>query len=445
MLDDDPFATGEQQQLEELSEAVLDEEIERTRPTLPILSDIIDDVAEQVAAHECVGLILVDTANLESWERRHGAESFTAMMGKLCDAAGQARGDVIRNDDSLCLDMPGGDTLLLFLSSPRGGGDGEFSPAVAVEDVMSRFERQLFEPFSGSKLSFQEALDSISMGSALLLHNVSVDPRREIYRSIRRARADAKVNFREMQRRRHRVVGHMIAHRKIETKYQPIVALAPRQIVGYEALSRADSSDADELGVHLFVAASRAELDGELDQACRTLSIDRRPEIANKKRLFVNCLPPTFYEPNRELERLVEQWLDDGHDPSQLVFEITEQITRDQAMRIMPTVEKLRDRGFHFALDDVGTGAANLELIADLAPEFIKMDISLTQGIDQSRRKRDLAQYLLDLASKCDARLIAEGIEEEEELETLVELGVELGQGYLLGRPQPADKWLTAQ
>lgn len=444
MLDEDPFATAQQRELEELSEAVLDEEAQRSQSALPILHDIVDELYEKVAAREYVGLILVDTSNLEAWERRHGAKLFTALMGRLAEAAKAARGEAIRNDDDVCLDMPGGDTVLLFLSQPRSDGM-QASPSVDMDDVMARFKRQLFEPFSAAKMSFHEALDSISMGCALLLHNSSVDPRREIYRAIRRARADAEVNFHEMQRRRHRVVGHMIAHQKIRTMYQPIVGLPDRRILGYEALSRAESTDASELGVHLFVAASRAELDGELDQACRTLSVDRRPEMDRQTKLFVNCLPPTFFEPNRELNELVQRWLADGLDPSQLVFEITEQITYEQAIRIMPTVQNLRDRGFLFALDDVGTGAANLRLLADLDPEFIKMDLTLTQGIHQSRRKRDLAQYLLDLADKTGAQLIAEGIEEKAELETIIDLGIELGQGYFLGRPKPAEKWLAGQ
>ncbi len=442
MLDEDPFATAEQQQLDELSEAVLDEEVQRTRSDLPVLHEIIDELSEEVAQRSCVGLIVVDTVNLEGWERRHGATSFATLMARLAEAAREGRGDTIRSNDRLCLNMPGGDTLLLFLSQPRDHSENSVSPSLAVEDVMARFERQLFEPFSAAKLTFHEALDSVSMGSAHLLYNTSVDPRREIYRAIRRARADAAVNFEEMQRRRQRVVGHMIAHRKIETMYQPIVALPQRQIVGYEALSRADEADSDELGVHLFVAAARAELDGELDQACRTLSVDRRPTIDSEKQLFINCLPPTFFEPNRELNQLVDQWLADGHDPGQFVFEITEQISYEQALRIMPAVERLRDQGFLFALDDVGTGAANLRLLADLDPDYIKMDISLTQGIHESQRKQDLAQYLLDLANKSGARLIAEGIEKEEELDTIVELGIELGQGYLLGKPKPAEKWL---
>ncbi len=438
----DPFDTGKQRQLEELSEAVLDEEVKRARRKLPVLHEVIDGLAERVAQRRCVGLILVDSSNLEEWERLHGSKSFSALIGQLADAARNAGGDTIRDEDIVCLDRPHGDTVLLFLAEPEATGD-EAAPRVELEDVMARFKRQLFEPFTNAQISFHQALDSVSLGSALLLHNSSVDPCREIYRAIRRARADAEVKYHEMQRRRHRVIGHMIAQRKIRTMYQPIVQLPSRQVMGYEALSRAAQTDAEELGVHLFVAASRAELDGELDQTCRQLSVDRRPEMTEERRLFINCLPPAFFEPNRQLDDLVSRWLDDGLKPEQLVFEVTEKITHEQAVRIMPTVQRLRDRGFQFALDDVGTGAANLRLLADLDPTYIKMDITLTQEIHKSKRKRELAQYLLDLANKSGAALIAEGIESKAELQTVVDLGVQYGQGYHLGKPKPAKDWLA--
>ncbi len=442
MYDEDPFATEEQHQLEELSEAVLDEEAEKTFSKIPILHEVLDDLAAAVEERRCVGVIIVDNSRLAAWERRHGAAAFSAFMTRLSQAANNAHGVVIRDDDVLCLQHPKGDSLLLFLSQPRQAEAP--SPSIEVEDVMARFERHLLDPFNLSKIRFQQALDSISLGSALLLHNASVEPRREIYRAIRRARENADVQYHEMKRRRHRVVGHVIAHRNIKTQYQPIVRLPGRELLGFEALSRAGERDADRLGVHLFVAAARAELDGELDQACRTLSVIRRPEMTGSHRLFINCLPPTFFDPNPELERLVDQWVADGLQPEQFVFEVTEQITDSQARRIMPVINRLRQRGFQFALDDVGTGGANLKLLADLAPDFIKMDITLTQGIDQSERKRALAQYLLELANKSGAQLIAEGIETEGELQTLVDLGVHLGQGYLLGRPQSASQWASA-
>lgn len=414
MFDDDPFESVDQQELEELSEAVRDEEAEGLKaPQLPTLNSVIDALAQKVEDRALVGMVMFDASNLGAWERQHGASAFETVMGRLAHNVERMRGDSIRADDVVCLDAAGGEAVLVFLTRPREadwrGG------AVDFEDVFGQISRDVFEPSHDAQLVVHQAFEKIAAGSALIIRNSSVDPRREIYRSIRRARSDAQANYLEMQRKRHRVVGQMIAHRKIHTLYQPIVRIDTNEIMGFEALSRAAEADSEQLGVHLFVAAARADLEGELDQTCRALSVRRRPGLQATRKLFINCLPPTFYHPMEDLELLIDAWLDDGLSPEQLVFEITENITHDQAQRILPSVRRLRARGFKFALDDMGTGTTNLRLLTDLEPDYIKMDISLTRGISQSAQKQALAKYLLELGHRCDAELIAEGIETHED------------------------------
>lgn len=440
MFEHDPFENIDPKELEELSEAVREEDAaEVVVDGLSTLHEIIDEVAEQVTKRSIVGVVLFDASNLGAWERQHGASAFDTVIGRLAKAVIDLRGQSIRSEDQICIEWPRGDSLLVFLSKPRAD-DERGSASVDFEEIVERLERDVFDPSHDAQLWLHEAFEKVATGSALIIHNTSVEARREVYRAIRRARSDAQVNHLERQRKRHRVVGHMIAHRKINTLYQPIVNMGTREVVGYEALSRAENAEAERLGVHLFVAAAKAELDGELDQTCRSLSVTRRPGLEQKRMLFINSLPPTFYQPMDELELLLDSWIDDGLAPEQLVFEITENITHEQAQRIMPSIKRLRQRGFRFALDDVGTGTTNLRLIADLEPDFIKMDITLTRGIGSSQRKQALARYLVELGDKCDARLVAEGIETEDDHETLVELGFDLGQGFLLGRPESRDK-----
>lgn len=441
MNDFDAFDSGTQEELNELSEAVRDEDAEHGLVVLPPLHDHINEIARRVACRACVGVIVVDATNLGAWERQYGAALFMQLMSKLAQATERMKGSAIRTDDIVCIDASGGETILIFLGSPRAGDDG---PSIDFESIVARVKRQLFEPFQSIQLWYHTALEMVCTGSALLIRNDSVDPRREIYRAIRHARIDAQVGHREIQRQRHRVVGHMIAQRKIRTLYQPIVDLRSRETVGFEALSRAEQSDAEKLGVHLFVAAAKADLDGELDQTCRSLSMARRPGLSTSRRLFVNCLPSTFYEPMRDLELILAEWEADGLVPDQLVFEITENITHDQLRRILPSVRQLQARGFQFAIDDVGTGTSNLQLIADLEPQYIKMDITLTRGIALSARKQALATYLMELAAKCDAQVIAEGIESQPDCDTVLQLGIILGQGYLLGMPDLAANWPAA-
>ncbi len=437
MLEDDPFGP-EQDELDELSEAVRTEEQDRELADaegLSTLSDCIDTVASSVASRDCSAVVVLDGSNLGAWERKYGSGAFNALMARIGAAFEDLRGSAIRNEDVVCIDGRGGDSIIVFLGPPREQQNGLM---IDFDEIAVRLKSALLKPYEGFEIWYHEALDHIATGSALIIHNDSVDARREIYRAIRQARADSQTNLKEVQRRRHRVLGHMIAQRRIRTFFQPIVDLETNELFGWEALSRASGNDAERLGVHLFVAASRADLDGELDQTCRALSLHRRPGLTKDQCLFVNTLPNAFYGSMNELEGLLEQWLNDGLSPHQLVFEITESITHEQLRRILPSVEVLRDRGFRFAVDDVGTGQANLQLITDIEPQFLKMDISLTRGIAHSSRKQALADYLLELSGRFNAHLIAEGIEEEHDREALEDLGVRLGQGFLLGRPQEA-------
>ena len=433
--------TGEHEQLQELSELVRQEEERQqslaTRPILPALHEVLDDLVKHVERRECAAVFVFDASRLAAWERQYGSSAFDKIIRRLCQGVLETGKENFGPETLVCLDAPGGDSVLVFPIKAHRRGESTF---IDLEEQLHQMNRALLEEFASYQLWFHEAIEAIASGSSVILQNGPVDPRRTLYRAIRKAHQDARIAHGESQRRRNRIVGHVIAHQKLRTLFQPIVDLSSgdHTVFGYEALSRPLAREARKLGVHLFVAASRAELEGELDATCRALSVSRRPQLAVGEHLFVNCLPPTFYDEMGDLECLLEQWEGAGMRPEQLVFEVTESITRKQVSRIMRNVGKLRERGYRFALDDVGTGTSKLQLLAELEPHFIKMDMSLTIGIARSERKRKLASYLLELSRRCDASLIAEGIETREDLEILRDLGVDFGQGFLLGRPQDA-------
>lgn len=432
--------TGEHQQLQELSQAVIHEEETQQAARehvadLPTLASVLPQLVHRLERRECAAVFVFDASRLAGWERQYGASAFEKIMALSREELLAAVKVHLEPDSIVCMDAEGGDAILVFPIKRVRPGESNF---VDVEDQLHRINSTLLERFGSYPLWFHEAFESIVSGSAIILQNGPVDPRRTTYRAIRKAHRDAQIAYGELQRRRNRIVGHVIAHQKLRTLFQPIIDLRDKdqQVFGYEALSRPLMREARKLGVHLFVAAARAELDGELDATCRALSFERRPTLQPHENLFVNCLPPTFYDEMTELEPLLRLWEESGMQPAQLVFEVTESITRKQVDRIMANVERLRARGYRFALDDVGTGTSNLQLLAELEPDFIKMDMSLTIGIARSERKQRLANYLLELSRRCDASLIAEGIETREDLEVLQDLGVDFGQGFLLGRPQ---------
>jgi EAL domain-containing protein (putative c-di-GMP-specific phosphodiesterase class I) len=121
--------------------------------------------------------------------------------------------------------------------------------------------------------------------------------------------------------------------------------------------------------------------------------------------------------------------------PAAVVIEVTEHAPIDDYEAFRRDLETIRRRGVRLAVDDAGAGFASLNHIVQLSPDFIKLDISLTRRVHRDRNRRALARALISFASEIGATILAEGIEQQEELEALKEIGVAYGQGFYLGRP----------
>ena len=123
--------------------------------------------------------------------------------------------------------------------------------------------------------------------------------------------------------------------------------------------------------------------------------------------------------------------------PQNVVFEITERQSIDDYASFTKALDHYRRQGYRIAIDDAGAGYSSLQAIAELHPDYIKIDRSLIHRIDRDKMKEILVETLTVFAQKINCQMIAEGIETFEELEVVRRLGVHFGQGYLLGRPNP--------
>jgi EAL domain-containing protein (putative c-di-GMP-specific phosphodiesterase class I) len=130
-------------------------------------------------------------------------------------------------------------------------------------------------------------------------------------------------------------------------------------------------------------------------------------------------------------------------DPARIVFEVSETTNRGLTEHISAILHLLQRSGIRVALDDIGVRSPYLYHLLYLEPEFIKLDRIFIKGIDRDSRKQDLVHCMTVMAKTMGASLIAEGIETAQEFEVMRSLGVPLsqGQGYYLGRPQPAKQW----
>jgi EAL domain-containing protein (putative c-di-GMP-specific phosphodiesterase class I) len=210
--------------------------------------------------------------------------------------------------------------------------------------------------------------------------------------------------------------------------YQPIVDLQTRSRIGVEALARFGSIPVRSPD-RWFSDATACELGLQLELRTLHEALQGLPKIHDGAFLAVNASHRAAVSPGF-VERL------DGVE-DRFVLEITEHEAIDDYGALGEGLAPLRERGLRVAVDDVGAGYASLRHALQLAPDMVKMDISLTRGIERDTGRRALAAALISFAEETNTTIVAEGIETVGELKVLRELGVRYGQGFHLGRPAP--------
>jgi EAL domain-containing protein (putative c-di-GMP-specific phosphodiesterase class I) len=221
----------------------------------------------------------------------------------------------------------------------------------------------------------------------------------------------------------------------VRALYQPIVDLDSGAAVAYEALARGPQGSPLESPAALFGAAHRLGLVGELDRACRTAAVDGAlaADLAASQALFVNVEPGAVLADDALLSH--EEALLSGR--LRVVVELTERALTDRPAEVLAAVAWLRERGCGIALDDVGVDRRSLALMPFLAPDVIKLDMSLIQARGTSQEGARVLNAVAAEAERSGALLLAEGIETEAHLARAHAVGATLGQGWLFGRPGP--------
>lgn len=237
----------------------------------------------------------------------------------------------------------------------------------------------------------------------------------------------------EQARRRERIERVLDDPASIQIHLQPIFELATGRIEGMEALARFPTVDEIDLGpAQWFSEAWAVGLGVELELVAVRNAVACFADLPPGVWLAINVSPGTMLDP-----RLVTSL---PEDLRRIVLEVTEHAPIGDYEQLAATLLPLRQRGASLAVDDAGAGFASLRHILQLAPDHVKLDGSLTHGIDRNGPQRTLAVGLLRFADELQAAVIAEGIETAEERDILIELGVRYGQGYFLARPELPER-----
>ena len=220
---------------------------------------------------------------------------------------------------------------------------------------------------------------------------------------------------------------------RIRSVFQPIISLSDGTVFGYEALSRGPIGTRLESADALFSAAAAVGATHRLERVCRFRSIAAAAGIPSGCYLFLNLSPRVLEEQNAGLSReVIEQ---SRLAQERVVLEITEKQAIADFDLLKRALLYYYRQGFKVAIDDAGAGHNSLRAVTEVRPHFIKLDMALVRDIDRDRAKNALVSAIIIFAKRIDAKVLAEGIETVDELATLIEMGVDLGQGFLLGRP----------
>lgn len=216
--------------------------------------------------------------------------------------------------------------------------------------------------------------------------------------------------------------------------FQPILDIAAGRVWGYEALVRGTAGE----GAAAILEQVSPELVYGFDQACRVRAVELAgtlfpPDPAVK--LSINFMPNAVYEPNACIRATLSAAARVGFDPNRLMFEFTENEKMRDVGHLRKIIAAYRAQGFTTAIDDFGAGYAGLNLLTELRPDLLKIDMALIRDIDQSATKRAIVGAVVTMARDLGIVLLAEGIETAAELATVRAFGIDLCQGYLLGRP----------
>ncbi|WP_404349854.1 EAL domain-containing protein [Sutcliffiella horikoshii] len=232
----------------------------------------------------------------------------------------------------------------------------------------------------------------------------------------------------------------LISSNSFTTHFQPIIDLQKNnEIFAYECLLRPHWKGQSVPPFKLFEFARETNLHNYLDQKARESSIvsGSRQHVPSHVKLFINFLPSSIYNPEYCLQHTFKIVRENDILPDQLVFEVVESEKIHDIDHLESIFKTYKKSGMQVALDDVGAGYSTLEVLEKLQPDFVKIDRDYISHCDTTLEKQLFLKSVINVATKLNIKVLAEGIERIEELQFCRDIGIHYGQGYFIGKPSP--------
>lgn len=399
-------------------------------PTTPLLFPRIASLLEDRGE---VSLMCVNVVRYSRIEEIYGWQTFDDVMREIADILDEIAGETLRDADVIAELMNSGNAFVIVLSPPRTTAC--IDPSSRIE-LARRIEERIHEKLADRIDPALFRKFGCYVGASTICSDDDVRLERLVYDALEQAIADS--HTREIADSTDRIacLRDILSGEEIRTLLHPVLELETMAVIGYEALSRGPEYSEFERPDKLFSVAYDADLVMRLERVCRKRALEVAARMPEGKLLFLNIEPEAVADPQLRDAVTTDMLAAANVPPSSIVLELTERAAISDFPAFRSTLDFIRALGFSVAVDDAGAGYGSLQCLAEVKPEWLKVDISLVRGCDGDDVRASLVESLVTFADRVGAKLIAEGIETEAELETLRSMGVRYGQGFLLAMPE---------
>jgi EAL domain-containing protein (putative c-di-GMP-specific phosphodiesterase class I) len=405
-------------------------------PTTPLLFPRIEALLTERGE---VSLLCLNVVRYSRIEEVYGWQVFDEVLRKVAVTLEGITGTYLRDSDVVAELMVAGNAFVVILSPPREST--HIDPA-SLTALVDRVEQRMEVELAGDIEPELLLQFGCYCGAATIKQDPSVRTERLVYLGLETALDATQHREAETARTHRERLLEIIEEEQVTTVVHPVVRLDDLTIVGYEALTRGPVGEEFEWPAMLYKTAYDADLVIKLERLCRRRALEAAVELPEGKLLFLNVEPMSVTDPQLRDDTLATLMTRASLPPAQVVLEITERHAIQDFAVARGALEYLRALGFSIAVDDAGSGYCSFQCLAEIRPEWLKLDFSLVRGIETDDVRQQLVKSLVDYSGGLGVGLVAEGIESETELGVLRALGVEYGQGFLFTRPVepfPAD------
>uniref|UniRef100_A0A7C6AF00 EAL domain-containing protein n=1 Tax=candidate division WOR-3 bacterium TaxID=2052148 RepID=A0A7C6AF00_UNCW3 len=402
---------------------------------LPTVYGVLEDLRRIIELEKIIGILYLSIGDQERIEPVFGWEVYDELIKLFTISVMGEIGKLIPRSALIAISSVMGEGFFIFLTRDTSGG---LIDKAYLNHLSEQFKNRVEK--IKNEFGYKEVIDRIDLHTSYQI--IRLDPmvrtERLLYHAIEDIKYAAHYPDKLKEKELYTELMGIIDKKSIYTVYQPIFNLRDGTIYGYEALSRGPKGSFFEDPDTIFTFAARYELLPRIEELCLYNAVKEVSKLNSNSLIFLNITPDQI---PRLLDNHFIGLLSESHVKSnQVVIEITEKFAIPHYGIYQEILVRTKGRGLKIALDDVGVGYSTLERISEIGPDYLKYDRTLVRDIDKNLIRQELIKSFVNFANRINSTIIAEGIENKNELEFLKELGIKYGQGFYLCKPKPVNE-----